>query len=110
MLTIKMTIYKCEYCGKIYQRKFYCLGHEKKCRKNPTNDRPCFHCDYLEMQIIEYGDYDPQNGDYPYKGNALYCNEKKHFVFPPYVESPYDGESDIGEINKPMPIKCEMMV
>lgn len=107
MIEIEMTIYKCEHCGKIYQRKFYCLKHEETCRKNPANQRPCFDCECLEMKTIEYGDYDPQNGDYPYKGDALYCNKKKHFVYPPYVKNPYDGEDDIGEANTPMPRECE---
>ena len=57
------------------------------------------------MKEIEYGDYDPNNGDYPSKGDALYCNKKKHFVYPPYVKNPY-FEDDDPDVNWPMPKKC----
>lgn len=106
MIEIETIIYKCDHCGKIYQRKFYCIKHEELCKMNPANDRPCFHCVYLEMQTIEYGEYDPNNGDYPYTGYAFFCNLKEHFVYPPYIKKPYLELEDPGE-NLPMPLTCE---
>lgn len=100
-----ITLYKCEHCGKKYQKRFYCVEHEKVCRKNPINHRPCFSCGCLDMRTIEYGDYDP-NSDIPQAtGNALYCTKKEHFVYPPYVKTPYcdDGGDDV---NEPMPKEC----
>lgn len=108
MKEIKTTIYKCDHCGKIYQKKFYCIKHEKDCRKNPANDRPCFHCDHLKMKEFEYGNYDPENGDFPYKGNSLFCMKRKCFVYPPYTKKPYRQE-DLDCKNIPMPIECEQM-
>ena len=105
MIEIEMTIYKCEHCGKIYQMKFYCNEHELKCRKNPANDRPCIHCDYLEMKDFEY-DYNPDNDSYISKGYALFCNKLKHFVHPPYIKTPY-SEDDLECENIPMPTVCE---
>jgi len=108
MKEIETTIYKCEHCGKMYQMKFYCIKHELNCRKNPANDRPCFHCACLEMKDFEYGDYDPENGDFPYKGSALFCNSRNIFVYPPYVEKHY-CEEEMDSKNIPMPTKCQLM-
>ena len=105
MKIIGTTVYKCEHCGKMYQMKFYCIKHEKKCKKNPANKRPCFDCECLEMKTIEYGEYDPNNGDHPSKGSALFCNYKKHFVYPPHTPNPYN-EDDLGCENEPMPLTC----
>ena len=107
MKTIKTVIYKCEHCGKVYQRKIYCLKHEGICRKNPANQRPCFGCYELEMKEIEYGNYDPNEGEPPYHGNALFCNRKKCFVYPPYVKKPYH-EEDLDYPNIPMPTICNI--
>ena len=107
MKEIKTTIYKCDHCGKIYQRKFYCNKHEKICRKNPANDRPCFNCSCLTMKTIEYGDYDPEDGVYPSRGNALYCKKQDQFVYPPYTKKPY-YEDDDPDMNIAMPLICSL--
>lgn len=106
MKTIEMTIYKCEHCNKIYQKKFYCEAHVSRCRKNPDNDRPCFHCTHLEMKTVEYGWYNLNEGKAVETRDALFCNRLKHCVYPPYVTNPYD-EGLLEDVNEPMPRECE---
>jgi len=102
-----VTIYKCDHCGKTYQKKFYCMKHEEMCRQNPANHRPCFDCKYLEMKKIEYGEIDPNDEEFG-RADALYCNKRKHFVYPPCVKKPYLEEED-PDANWPMPKECEFM-
>lgn len=98
--------YKCEYCGKLYEKKFYCEKHETLCRKNPDNDRPCFHCNCLEMRetVVEDCDpnADPQNTHYV---NVMFCTHYKDYVYPPWITTPhYTGDGD--NENSPMQLKC----
>lgn len=45
-----ITLYKCEYCGKKYQRRTFGERHERYCYLNPRNDHPCFkYCEYLDF-------------------------------------------------------------
>ena len=51
--------YKCEYCGKMYQRKHACRRHEDNgCLKNPKIRPVCFDCKFLQCSTeTEYVDW-----------------------------------------------------
>lgn len=72
-------VYRCEYCGKYYLSKYHCTNHELKCRKNPSNDRPCFHCKHLDMTFAEYQN---EHGEYD-KVSCFVCNKKNVIMHHP---------------------------
>ena len=41
--------YKCEFCGKVYQKPAFCVAHEKYCSKNPIHKSPCTDCQNLQV-------------------------------------------------------------
>ena len=47
------TIYRCEFCRKIYQLAHFAIRHEYICYKNPVNDRICFRCVNLSKKNTE---------------------------------------------------------
>lgn len=105
MIIIETTIYKCEFCKKLYQRRKWAEKHELRCSKNPINDRPCFHCRYLIMKDTEvvFCDFDP---DDTALYSLFYCTKKELFLYPPSVEYKR-GAYDLGdECNEPMPQTC----
>jgi len=107
MKIIETTIYKCEFCNKIYQLKPWAIKHELGCSKNPDNNRPCFHCDYFEKIPFELGEDHPECGEYMVRLNLLHCSKRNVFLYPPQVEfkkNAYDLED---ECNEPMPKSCE---
>lgn len=107
MLIIDTTIYKCEFCKKIYQKRKWAEKHELRCKKNPVNDRPCFHCNHLVMKDTEICE-DNFNPDAPEElYNLFYCTKKKLFLYPPsvgYKNNAYDLGDDC---NEPMPLTCD---
>ena len=44
-----ITAYKCDHCGKVYQRKGAALRHELYCSQNPENKTPCYECKHLKV-------------------------------------------------------------
>ena len=115
MIEIKnVTIYKCEFCGKIYQRKKYAIKHPKKCRKNPDNKHTCLeYCKYLCKKEIEFTQFDHEGFDYQTKRDALYCEKIKKCVYPFWIKGYdscdiYDAKNQIDLDNEQMPfVKCE---
>ncbi len=115
MKTIETTIYKCDFCGKIYLRKSWCEKHEPKCKKNPDNFQKCMEfCVYLEKKeacfLSETG-YDDGNGitmiESESKRDVFYCQKKKHYIYPFWCNNPILQEDIIDEIeNEPMPKEC----
>jgi hypothetical protein len=109
MEEINKTVYKCEYCGKIYQRKHFCINHEKQCIKNLDNFRICNGCRFLSK--IETSLYiDTYMGEMERKVNVLFCSKLDCFVFPPKVE--HKGNAfDFGDKeNIPMKKECEFYI
>lgn len=101
------TIYRCEYCNKLYQRKHACELHEKHCHHNPDNDRACFDCVHLTKKDypVYYDHYDGSETERYV--NALYCPIFEKFVHPPKVEAKGNA-FDFGDIlNDPMPRECD---
>lgn len=70
--------YKCDHCGKLYQRKKACKKHENElCGKAPKNNHPCFNCPHLHVEIIDvfYGHH--YNGAEIWnKSKAFQCTKK----------------------------------
>jgi|GEM_PF-1505889 len=46
-----ITVYKCDYCGKIYRRKWPCEQHEPKCFYNPAT-RSCASCQLRNTEYV----------------------------------------------------------
>ena len=89
MKTITRINYHCDFCNKLYIRKFHAENHELKCLKNPENKRPCFDCKFLTKKETEIysGTDDYYSGEPIYnKVNFLYCDFKKVFLYTPINE------------------------
>ena len=99
-------IYKCEHCNKLYQLKHFCEKHEKACKKNPKNDRPCFRCVHLTKKDIEHY-YFVGDRDIKVNFSCLYCDKRKVFLHTPQNE--IKGNAlDLGDENLPMPKECDL--
>jgi len=101
-------IYRCEYCNKLYQRKYAAIQHEKICKKNPDNKRACmvngFVCDHLTKKRAWYHYPDEEN---KCEVNLLYCEYKKIFLYPPKIEVKGNWFELDEELNEPMPKQCD---
>lgn len=109
MKTKETTVYFCDHCNKLYQRKYFAEKHEKMCAKNPDNNRACHFCIHLEK--VDYLMYaDMYNGETHYTIDVLHCHKLKKYLHPPQVE--IKGNAiDLGdEINEPMPKECDDQV
>jgi hypothetical protein len=113
-----ITLYKCDYCGKKYQKKHFCEAHELKCASNPANYMACTECDHAEkremkylkeIELLGYGGgvaYDHEERSM----QAFWCIKKEHWIYPPTkVNNPISSEDIENEIaNEPMPIECNL--
>ncbi len=111
MKTETKTIYKCEYCNKLYQMKHYCLKHEERCTRNPENHRPCYLCEHLSMERLKVIYVDYRHGyeeQVEHEANALFCNKKQTGVYQPKNEQK-DNMYTLSDFeNEPMPRECEL--
>ena len=108
MIVKEITIYKCEYCGKIYQRKHFCVSHEPKCRKNPKNYQPCLDgCVHItKKEAVFY--CQTLHAEYEHNCELLFCNAKNEYIYPYWVNGYDEADIDDGETpNNPMPQSCE---
>ena len=104
MKTETKTIYKCSYCKTLYQKRYFAIKHEDKCRKNPKNDRPCFHCQYLtkkDTYIYYENDHICETVDHSF----LFCNKIDLFLYPPQIKHP----AELDDRNDPMPKECQFL-
>lgn len=116
MIVNNKPTYKCEFCGKLYQLKKWCVKHEPICKKNPINNQRCREgCIYLEQREAKYiyqGISMGENMAIEYEEkegvkDLLFCTKKKEFVYPFWCKNPILEEDIIEEIpNNPMPKKC----
>lgn len=109
------TIYKCEHCRKVYQRKDAAERHETKCKKNPENNRACFGCKFLEKILVSWSeDYCTDVGRMERERtlNVLFCAKKNLILTPPNK-----WEIDAGAVyseakeelsQEEMPKECEL--
>lgn len=105
MKTKVKTIYYCDHCNKNYFTKSGCAKHEEVCFHNPTNDRPCFHCEHLTKKQVDYY-YEMYDGEHKRTLELMYCEKLDKFVYPPIVEVKRNF-FDLGDYyNDPMPKEC----
>lgn len=108
MRSEQRTVYFCDFCNKRYLSEYWCLKHEKRCDRNPENDRACFECAHLTMDheatIYEefYG-----GGDAERKVSAFYCKKLDKYVIPPVAEHKGNAYEFGDALNEPMPKECE---
>jgi hypothetical protein len=105
MKTEIKTIYKCDFCNKLYQRKNSAEYHERICNKNPSNQRPCYGCSYLEKKeaSITIG-YSYDGDEILKKVQIFHCKFRNVFLHTPKNEIK-GNVFDVDE-NYPMPITC----
>lgn len=102
--------FKCDFCGKIYQRKHLCQRHELTCKRNPINFRACFGCRFCEEQYRYIHFDNSQIGEVMEKRRVLFCSKKQIYVYPPKVErNIYGGGYELDD-NYPMPKECDLRV
>ena len=107
MKVIETTIYKCEYCNKLYERKHFCKKHELICKKNPDNFRACHSCKKLTRKTHVVEKYNYLEGSYTEKCSLLYCNKKEVFIHTPKIEIK-GNKFDTSPVNNiPMPKVCK---
>lgn len=112
MKTQETTIYKCEFCGKYYIRKYHAERHEKFCYKNPINKHICIKdCLFLEVDeiykptVAHDSDWNEIEG-VPYKTKSFKCTKLGVEMFT------YRGEEkrvDIKGLQR-MPFECEYYI
>ena len=117
MKTIEnITLYKCDFCKKIYRKQHACMKHEKYCEKNPDSEdkSPCFSCKYNTYKEVGWN-YEMCG----YVENRTvfvhYCNKLDIHLIPPkrqrlkrYYEVVYDIETHGNEIiSEFMPKECD---
>lgn len=108
MTTKETTIYKCDFCGKIYLSKKWCEKHEPICKRNPENFQKCLEfCSFFEKRKIKYLFENPFISKEEEK-DAFFCNKKQTYLYPFWCKNPILQEDIIGEIpNEPMRKKCD---
>lgn len=78
MESVKVTAFKCKFCGKKFFVAPTCQHHELICRQNPENDHPCFKfCKHLELTTEKIYPYGREVKAYNCKktGKRLYSNK-----------------------------------
>ena len=111
MITITKPTYKCEHCKKLYQSAKWCEKHEIACNKNPANWRACggcTHCDAKTATVMRMHSF--LGHEVETEVEAYFCNEYKHFLYPPKVEHLGKPYETIGFKNLPMPKDCDQGV
>jgi len=101
----EITAYFCDHCNKLYQRQHACITHEKRCSKNPDNDRLCWNCMHCSIKYEEFWQ-DGYSGDDPGTVKVFHCSKLDTFVYPPKVEYSHQGPYDF-DYNIPMKNECE---
>ena len=103
-----ITGYKCDFCGKLYQRKYNCEYHEARCKKNPNNFRACFGCKFCTKEVFDIWFDSPLGGGVFEKRNITFCYKFNKGVYPPKIEHKNSGGYELGKYaNVPMPKECE---
>jgi len=70
--------YKCDFCGKVYQRRIYCEKHEYTCGKNPDNKPVCWDCKYLQKGKFEFDPCADDSGSYI----TYFCDKRDEELMP----------------------------
>lgn len=108
MKSEKRMVYWCDYCNKRYLSKGWCERHEKRCDKNPENNRACFNCIHLEMDNDAKVYWDDFRGmEHEQTVNAYYCKKLEKYLIPPKAEHKGNAYEFGNALNEPMPKECE---
>jgi len=100
-------VYYCDYCKKHGLHKGKMAYHEKICRKNPENDRPCWSCYYLTSKEMGVCLKDYRGIEYEKTVELFYCQKMDCFLYTPQNQIK-GNQFDLGEyVNNPMPKNCE---
>lgn len=106
MKTETRTIYRCEFCNKIYLRKNPAERHEEQCNSNPINFRACSSCEHFK-KVEETYYFDTYCGEGSRKVQVFKCDKINSFIHPLSVER--NGTAfEFGDLdNVPMKKECE---
>jgi len=102
MIVRKMTVYRCEHCRRLFEKRPAAVKHEDRCKKNPDNFRNCFSCKNLiktKASLVDDGR----------EVETLFCNARKVFLHTP-INVKKGRIYDTGELSYPMPIECDLFV
>ena len=108
MVIKETTIYICEHCRKVYQRKNACEHHEKWCIQNPENHRACHDCSHLKMKSNTIY-RDTWQGEIEETVKALYCEKRDVYIIPLNAESKGNAYEFEDKENLPMFKQCDLM-
>ena len=108
--------YKCDFCGKLYQRKWIVLEHEKACRLNPTNWSKCSGCKHIQ----KVSRYIENNNEYycadeygtmakAVKIKMFHCNKLNKDLYPALIlrKRLHKRHPEHFAKQKQMPSECE---
>ena len=103
------TIYKCDHCGKIYQRERFVPAHESACKKNPENNIACSGCAFMQ-EIEKRIDVDTFDGYRTITRKGFFCKKKKIGLYPPKAvhSGVIDKYPDNFEDEERMPTECDL--
>lgn len=102
------TVYYCDFCSKRYLSKHFCGEHEKRCDKNPENDRACFGCIHLTMDNDALIVKDGYHGEEEWRVNAFHCTKLDKYLIPPKAEHKGIAYEFEDHENTPMPRECDL--
>lgn len=109
MKTLTKTIYKCEYCSKLYQVKHFCEYHELVCHKNPANERVCLNgCPFLEKKSTTLYYDNPMGGEITRRVELFHCSAKNVFLYTPKTEIKKNYHDTGDDSNEPMVKQCDI--
>lgn len=102
----QLTIYFCDHCNKLYQRKHACEKHERRCMSNPENERKCWSCKYRSIRRA-YWCEDSYGHEVERSMDMSFCSKLSSFIHTPITE--HKGNAiDLGDYyNVPMRKNCE---
>ena len=105
-------VYKCEFCRKLYEKKYFAERHEENCKLNPKNDRACLGCPILRKVTATYI-YDDYIGQRDTKVSVLYCEAINKCLYPPGVERKGNAYEILyvnneEKLNDSMPKECDV--
>jgi hypothetical protein len=102
-------VYKCEYCNKMYQRKFLCERHEVACKERPDYMRPCHTCKNVQKKretiLAGYGDMHGREVERTV--DVLFCSKLDCFIHPPSVAAKGNAFDMGDKDNIEMPRICD---
>lgn len=107
----QVTAYKCDHCGKKYERKDFAEHHEKYCFNNPEIWPACLDCKYLKEDRIQYvTPYENDYGESCGSAKCFKCEVKNILVYPPKVaRKKYNLKyPDTFKFQELMPNKCKL--